>query len=63
MTTIFLLFRADNTKTISENKYLGIIFNDNGRLRNGQLELKNRVTRAMYSLIGKWRKLDLPADL
>lgn len=54
------MFREENIETIREYKYLGIIFNYNGRFRIGQLELKKR---AMYSHIGKCRKHDLTVDL
>ncbi len=33
------------------------------RFRKGELELKERATRALHSLIGKCRKFDLPADM
>ncbi len=61
--TYDFVFREENIETVSEYKYLGILFNYNGRFRIGQLELKKRATRAMYSLIGKCRKHDLPVDL
>uniref|UniRef100_A0A0N7ZBB2 Reverse transcriptase domain-containing protein n=1 Tax=Scylla olivacea TaxID=85551 RepID=A0A0N7ZBB2_SCYOL len=57
------VFSDEIIDTISEYKYLGVLFNYNGRFRNGQLDLKKRATRAMYSLIGKCRKHDLPVDL
>lgn len=57
------MFKEEIIETVSEYKYLGITLNYNGRFRNGQLELKNRATRAMYSLIAKCRKHDLPVDL
>ena len=61
--TYTFVFREENIETISEHKYLGISFNYNGRFRIGQLELQKRATRAIYSLIGKCRKYDLPIDL
>ena len=61
--TYDFMFREENLETISEYKYLGITFNYNGRFRNGQIELTKKATRAMYSLIGKCRKYDLPIDL
>ncbi len=61
--TYDFVFREENIETITEYQYLGILFNYNGRFRTGQLELKKRLTRAMYSLIGKCHKYDLPVDL
>ncbi len=37
--TYNFVFREENIETISDYKYLGILFHYNGRLRNGQLEL------------------------
>lgn len=45
------------------NTYLGILFTNNGRLKKGQLELKEHATRAVYALICISRKLDLPVDI
>ncbi len=39
------------------------LFNYNGRFLKGELELKETATRAMYSLISKCRKFDLPVDI
>ena len=61
--TYNFMFKEESIEATSEYKYLGMLFNYNGRFRNGQLELKNRASRAMYSLIGKCRKHDLPIDL
>ncbi len=48
---------------MTDYNYLGVFFNYNGRLRKGELELKETATRAMYSLISKCRKFDLPVDI
>ncbi len=39
------------------------MFNYNGRFRKGEMELKEQATRVMYSVMGKARKFDLPADI
>ncbi len=44
-------------------KYLGLIINFNGSFKLAITELKNQASRAMYALIGKCRKLDLPINL
>lgn len=56
-------FGTGNIEVVSEYKYLGLTFNYNGRFRRGELELKQQATRAMYALIGKSRKFDLPVDM
>lgn len=39
--------------------YLHELFSYNGRFRKGELELKERATRTMYSVIGKAKKFDV----
>ncbi len=48
---------------MTDYKYLGELFNYNGRFCKGELELTESATRAMYSLISKCRKFDLPVDI
>ena len=43
--------------------YLGILSNYNGSFKVAQKELYDKGTKAMFSLIGKCRKLDLPIDI
>ena len=54
---------GDSIEVVSEYKYLGIFFNYNGRLRKGELALKEQATKALYSIIGTSRKYDLPVDI
>ena len=56
-------FGGESIEVVDNYKYLGLLFNYNGRFRVGELELKERASRAMYSLIGKCRKFDLPIDI
>ena len=56
-------FGREKIEVVEDYKYLGILFNYNGRFRKGELELKEQATRAMYSLIGKCRKFDMPVDM
>jgi hypothetical protein len=44
-------------------KYLGILFNYNGSFRNALDDLKNQASRAMFALLNKCRKLNLPIDI
>ena len=56
-------FSGENIEVVGDYKYLGVLFNYNGRFRKGELELKETATRAMYSLVSKCRKFDLPVDI
>lgn len=56
-------FGGENIEVVEDYKYLGVLFNYKGRFRKDELELKEHATRAIYSLIGKCRKFDLPADM
>ena len=56
-------FGEERIEVVREYKYLGILFICNGRFREGQLELKDQATRAMYPVIGTSRKHDLPVDI
>ncbi len=49
--------------SVSEYKYLGVLFNYNGRFKKGEMLLKDKANRAMYSAIGMSRKYDLPVDI
>ncbi len=49
---------------VGNYKYLGLLFNYNGRFRKGELNLKEQATKALYSVLGKSRrKFDLPVDI
>ncbi len=54
---------GEKVKAVNDYEYLGILFNYNGRFRKGELELVRKATRALDSLIGTSRKLDLPFDI
>ena len=56
-------FNGETVETVIEYKYLGVLFNYNGKFRKSQLECVQSASRAMYCLIGKSRKFDLPIDL
>lgn len=53
-------FGNENIEVVEDYKYLGILFNYNGRFRKGELDLHEHRTRALYSIIGKYRKFDFP---
>ena len=54
---------GEDIEVVSEYKYLGVLFNYNGRFRKGELALKEQATKALYSLIGTSRRYDLPVDI
>ncbi len=54
---------GEEIEVVSECKYLGVLFNCNGRFRKGELALTEQATRAMYSLIDTSRKYDLAVDI
>ncbi len=54
---------GSNIETVDEYKYLGITFYYNGRFRTGQLQLVEQAKKAMYSVIGTSRNLDLPVEI
>ena len=56
-------FKKEIVEVVGEYKYIGVLFNSNGRLSGGQEEYVQAATRAMYSLIGKCTKFNLPAYL
>ena len=62
-TSYDLKFKNEIVEVVGEYKYLGVLFNNNRRIRRGQEESVNAATRAMYNPIGKCRKFDFPADL
>ena len=74
-TKIMILGRGKNTcreefymhnekiERVEEYKYLGLWFNHRGDFKKAQAELLKQASRAMYSLVSKSRKLDLPVDL
>ena len=58
----FTLF-GENIELVDDYKYLRIMFNYRGNLKKEQNELLKQSYRAMYSLISRGRKLQLPFDI
>ena len=56
-------FKGENIDIVEHYKYLGVILNYNGSFKTCQEQLCQQGRRAMYSLIAKCRKFDLPIDL
>ncbi len=56
-------FGDENIEVVRNYKYLGLSLNYYGRFRKGELDLKEQTTRALYSVIGKCKKVDVPVDM
>ena len=50
-------------ESVDSFKYLGITFNHNGKFNVCQKALINQASRAMYSILSKSRKLELPINI
>jgi len=58
-----LLYRGERLDVVHVFPYLGVNFNYNAKLKVAQKELLGKATKAMFSVIGKARKLMLPVDI
>ncbi len=56
-------FKGEKIDVVENYKYLGVTMSYNGSFKLCQEELCQQGKRAMYSLIAKCRKFDLPIDL
>ena len=56
-------FGPDEVETTPEYTYLGIKFNYNGSFEKAMSKQVNQAKRALYSLVSKFRKLNLPYDI
>ena len=56
-------FDNKNLEMVDEYKYLGIIMNFNGKFNVAVRNLREQAQKAMFSLINKTHKLNLPIDL
>lgn len=56
-------FKNKELEVVKTYQYLGIVFNYNGHFKVAQKDLCDKATRAMFSVIGKGRKLGLPIDI
>ena len=53
----------NNIELVDSYKYLGVILNYNGSFNLAIDNLRSQASRAMYSLISKSRRLNLPIDI
>ena len=60
--TTYELF-GEEIENVDCYKYLGITFHRNGKLKKAQDEMIKHASKAMYALVGKGRRLQIPADL
>ena len=56
-------FGPEEVETTPEYTYLGIKFNYNGSFEKAMSKQVNQAKRALYSLVSKFRKLNLPYDI
>ncbi len=56
-------FKGEKIEIVHNYKYLGVTLNYDGKFKICQQQLYEQGRRAMYSLVGKCRKYDLPPDL
>ena len=56
-------YNSNPLEIVHSLKYLGLHLNYNGSYKLAALELVKQGSRAMYALLAKCRKLDLPVDL
>ena len=56
-------FGSDEVETTTEYTYLGFKFNCNSSFEKAMSKQVNQAKRALYSLVSKFRKLNLPYDI
>ena len=57
------LFYGENLEVVTQFKYLGLVFNFNGKFNIGVKQLRDQARRAMMSLLNKSRQLKLPISI
>ena len=62
---ISIEFKYDGNavKVVDLFKYLGVYFNTKGTFSETKVHLPEQATKAMFSLLKKWRQLDIPVHL
>ena len=56
-------FNGKKVDLVESFKYLGIYFNSKGTLTDTKKHLTEQASKAMISLLRKWRQFDIPVDL
>ena len=56
-------FNDEELEIVESFKYLGVLFNFNGKFTLCKKALKEQATKAMFALLNKCRKLNLSIDL
>ena len=57
------LYEGKTLEIVKTYKYLGVLFDENGSFNKCKQQQKSQAERAMFCLLKKCRKLDLPVDL
>ena len=61
--TYKFLYNNSNLEIVETFRYLGIVFNFNGKFTMCKKSLKAQAMKAMFSLLNKCRRLELPIDM
>ena len=61
--SITFKYKGDKLEVVEDFRYLGIVFNYNGNFKKNADALLTQGRRAMYSVISKCRKYNLPVDI
>ena len=56
-------YDGNTVKVVDSFKYLGVYFNTKGTFSETKVHLSEQATKAMFSLLKKWRQFDIPVDL
>ena len=56
-------YDGNAVKVVDSFKYLGVYFNTKGTFSQTKVHLSEQATKAMFSLLKKWRQFDIPVDL
>ena len=56
-------YRNEELELVDEFKYLGVVFNCNATFKKCRLYVKDQATKAMFALLSKGRRLNLPIDV
>ena len=56
-------FNEETVDVVWGYKYLGVKFNDNNKFKKAQQLQFSLANRALFSLLGKCRQLNLPLDI
>ena len=56
-------YNGNILEVVDEFRYLGVVFNYKGTFKECQNDIKSKANRAIFALLSKGRKLNLPVDI